>query len=93
MAEPADAGSGAGRWVHPKEAAWRSGLHPRTVQRWAAAGLIVAKRLARGTGPWRVLVDSDGHPVDALPPVCLACTRAPRVGARVALSVAPAVDA
>lgn len=41
-----------------------SGVHVATVYRWAERRQIRARRLAR-TGPWRVLVDVEGFPVDA----------------------------
>lgn len=53
------------KWVPLKEAAFTAGVSTKTIKRWAKAGLILGKRLARGRGPWRIVVDTDGHPVDA----------------------------
>ena len=58
--EPSESG-----WVDIKEAAHRAQVSERTLFRWAKSGAIVARRLARGTGPWRVRLDKDGFPMDA----------------------------
>ena len=58
-AEPVELG-----WVDIKDAARRAQVSERTMFRWAASGAIVARRLARGRGPWRVRLDSDGFPMD-----------------------------
>jgi hypothetical protein len=52
-------------WVDIKEAADRAQVSTRTLFRWCATGAIVARRLARGRGPWRIRLDRDGFPMDA----------------------------
>jgi hypothetical protein len=52
------------RWVPLTVAATSAQVHPRSLYRWCTAGLVVAKKLAGGVGPWRVQLDSDGMPVD-----------------------------
>jgi predicted site-specific integrase-resolvase len=53
------------RWVDVKEAADRAGVSTRTLFRWCRDRRVVARRLACGTGPWRVRLDKDGFPMDA----------------------------
>jgi hypothetical protein len=52
------------RWVPLKTAAASSEVHPVTLREWARAGLVLARRLARGHGPWRVAVDAGGLVLD-----------------------------
>jgi predicted site-specific integrase-resolvase len=55
--------------VSIKEAASLARVHPDTLARWCRSGRVKARKLARGVGPWRVLVDeltlvdSEGRPV------------------------------
>lgn len=51
--------------VSVKEAAGSAGVHPETLARWCRAGLVRARRLARGRGPWRVQLGADGQPLDS----------------------------
>jgi transposase-like protein len=50
--------------ISVKEAASRANIHPQTLYEWARRGMVRARRLARGAGPWRVAVDADGIPLD-----------------------------
>jgi len=52
------------RWMGLKAAAASSEVHPVTLRRWCLARLVLARRLARGRGPWRVAVDGAGLVVD-----------------------------
>jgi len=47
-----------------KVAAAAADVHPVTLRRWCLAGLVRARRLARGRGPWRVELAADGLPAD-----------------------------
>lgn len=55
--------------VDVKRAAALADVHEVTLREWAMKGLIRARRLARGNGPWRVKcddlgpLDGDGRPV------------------------------
>lgn len=51
-------------WTDVKDAARRAGVSERTVFRWCAKRMVVARRLATGVGPWRVLLDAEGLPMD-----------------------------
>jgi len=64
-----------------KAAAERGNIDERTVYQWARAGLILARRLGRGRGPWRVLCDELG-PVDAHGPGCQCAKTRTRKGRR-----------
>lgn len=61
-------GSAAQRWVGLKAAAAASDVHPVTLRNWCRAQLVLARRLARGRGPWRVAVDAAGLVLDAPAP-------------------------
>jgi hypothetical protein len=55
----------AEQWVDVKKAAERAAVSERTLFRWCRLRLVVARRLASGQGPWRVLLDADGFPADS----------------------------
>lgn len=57
----------AEKWVDVKGAAEAAKVAERTVFRWCRLGRVVARRLAAGTGPWRVMLGPDGLPVDGVP--------------------------
>jgi hypothetical protein len=50
--------------ISVKEAAARANIHHQTLYDWCRRGMVKARRLARGAGPWRVAVDADGIPLD-----------------------------
>jgi predicted site-specific integrase-resolvase len=50
-----------------KEAAHRSGISARTLQRWALEGVIVADRLASGVGEWRIALNAHNLPISTTP--------------------------
>ncbi len=49
-------------WEQPSVVAQRINVHVRTLRRWCARGIYVAKTVPGGR--WRVKVDSDGWPVE-----------------------------
>lgn len=51
-------------WVGVNEAAAAAGVHQVSVRVWARRGLIQARRLACGRGPWRIRLDADGLPAN-----------------------------
>ena len=55
------------------DAADKLGVSADTVYHWCQAGLVLAKRIASGTGKWQVLVDSKrpAVPLPVDPPRCL----------------------
>lgn len=61
---PSAAGCSPAKWLPLKAAASAAEVHPVTLRAWARTGLVLARRLARGRGPWRVGVDAAGLVLD-----------------------------
>ncbi|MFP2962006.1 MerR family DNA-binding transcriptional regulator [Myxococcus sp. 1LA] len=64
-------------WLSIKEAAHRTGISPRTLNRWAQLGLIEADRMASGHGQWLIAINERGNPISTTPFVPGAAVAAP----------------